>query len=164
MPANLENSAVATGLEKWKKWKVFIPIPKKGNAKECSNYQTTALISHARLQQYVNQELPDVQTVFRKGKRNQRSNCQHSLDHRERREFQKNMYFCFFNYTKASDCVNHNKLWKILKEMRIQTILPVSWETCMRVKKQQLELYMEQLTGSKLKKENNKAVCCPPVY
>ena len=80
------------------------------------------------------------------------------------REFQKNMYFCFFNYAKASDCVNHNKLWKILKEMRIQTILPVSWETCMRVKKQQLEPYMEQLTGSKLKKENNKAVCCHPVY
>ena len=76
----------------WKR-SVFIPIPKKGNAKECSNYQTTALISHAskvmlkilqaRLQQYVNREFPDVHAVFRKGKRNQRSSCQHSLDHRE---------------------------------------------------------------------------------
>ena len=74
MPANLENSAVATGLEK----SVFIPIPKKGNAKECSNYHTIALISHtskvmlkilqARLQQYVNQEIPDVQAGFRKGR------------------------------------------------------------------------------------------------
>ena len=80
-------------------------------------------ILHARLQQYVNRELPDVQTVFRKGKRNQRSNCQHSLDHRERREFQKNMYFCFFNYTKAFDCVDHNKLWKTLKEKGISNHL-----------------------------------------
>ena len=89
MPANMETQPWP---QDWKK-SVFIPIPKKGNAKECSNYQTTALISHAnkvmlkilqaRLQQYVSQELPDVQAVFRKGKRNQRSNCQHSLDHRE---------------------------------------------------------------------------------
>ena len=80
------------------------------------------------------------------------------------REFQKNMYFCFFNYAKASDCVNHNKLWKILKEMRIQTILPVSWETCMQVKKQQLELDMEQRTGSQLGNEHVKAVYCHPAY
>ena len=85
MPANLENSAVATGLEK----SVFIPIPKKGNAKESSDYCTIALISHAskvmlkilqvRLQQYMNHELPDVQAGFRKGKRNQSANCQHPL-------------------------------------------------------------------------------------
>ena len=87
MPANLENSAVATGLEKVS----FHSSPKKGNAKECSNYCTIALISYSkkvmlkilqvRLQQYVNHEIPDVQVCFRKGKRNQRSNCQHLLHH-----------------------------------------------------------------------------------
>ena len=65
------------------------------------------------------------------------------------REFQKNIYFCFIDYAKASDCVDHNKLWKILKEMEYQTIWPASWETCMQVRKQQLELDMEQQTGSK---------------
>ena len=90
MPTNLENSAVATGLEKKS---VFIPIPKKGNAEECSNYHTIVLISHAskvvlkilqaRLQNYVNQELPNVQAGFRKGRGNQRLNWQHPLDHRE---------------------------------------------------------------------------------
>ena len=90
MPTNLENSAVATGLEKKS---VFIPIPKKGNAEECSNYHTIVLISHAskvvlkilqaRLQTYVNQEFPNVQAGFRKGRGNQRSNWQHPLDHRE---------------------------------------------------------------------------------
>ena len=124
MPANLENSAVATGLER----SVFIPIPKKGNAKECSNYHTIALISpsskvmlkiiQARLQQYVNCELPDVQSGFRKG-RNQRSNCQHWLDHGKGRELQKNTYFCFIDYAEAFDCMDHNKRWKILKEMGI---------------------------------------------
>ena len=124
MPANLENSAVATGLEKVS----FITIPTKDNAKECSNYHTTALISHtskvmlkilqARLQQYVNCELPDVQAGFRKGRKNQISNCQHLLDH-QKREFQKNIYFCFIDYAKAFDCVDHNKLWKILREMGI---------------------------------------------
>ena len=87
MPANFENSAVATGLKKV----AFIPIPKKGNAKECSNYHTIAFLSHdskvmlkilqARLQQYINHKLPDVQAVFSKRQRNQRSNCQHLLDH-----------------------------------------------------------------------------------
>jgi len=87
VPAHLENSAVATGLKR----SVFIPIPKKGNAKECSNYHTIALISHAsqvmlkilqaRLQQYVNCELPDVQAGFRKGKGNRDQTCQHPLDH-----------------------------------------------------------------------------------
>ena len=89
MPANLENSAVATGLKKV----AFIPIPKKGNAKECSNYHTIAFLSHnskvtlkilqARLQQYMNHKLPDVQAVSSKRQRNQRSNCQHPLDHRK---------------------------------------------------------------------------------
>ena len=65
------------------------------------------------------------------------------------REFQKNIYFCFIDYAKAFDCVDHNKLWKILREMGIQTTWPASWETCMQVRKQQLELDMEQQTGSK---------------
>ena len=125
MPANLENSAVATD---WKR-SVFIPIPKKGNAKECSNYRTIALISHtskvmlkilqARLQQYVNFELPDVKAGFRKcrGIREQVANICWII--KKAREFQKNIYFCFIYYAKAFDCVDHNKLWKILKEMGI---------------------------------------------
>ena len=106
MPANLENSAVATGLER----SVFIPIPKKGNAKECSNYRTIALISHtskvilkifqARLQQYVNRELPDVQAGFRKGRgiRDQIANIRWIME--KAREFQKNIYFCFIDDAK----------------------------------------------------------------
>ena len=127
MPANLENSAVATGLEKVS----FVPIPQKGNAKECSNYHTIALISHAsnaqimlkilhaRLQQYVNHELQDVQAGFRKGRgtRDQIANIRWIMG--KAREFQKNIYFCFLDYAKAFDCVDHNKLWKILKEMGI---------------------------------------------
>ena len=124
MPANLENSAVATGLEK-----VFIPISKKGNAKKCSNYHTIALISHAskvmlkilqaRLQQYVNHELPDVQAGFRKGRgtRDQIANIRWVIE--KATEFQKSISFCFIDYAKAFDCVDHKKLWKILKEMGI---------------------------------------------
>ena len=109
-------------------WKqsVFIPISKKGNAKECSNYCTIALILHAskvmfkifqaRCQQYVNRELPDVQAGFRKGwgARYQIANIRWITE--KAREFQKNIYFCFIDYTKAFDCVDHNKLWKILQE------------------------------------------------
>ena len=112
----------------WKR-SVFIPIPKKGNAKECSNYYTTALNSHAskvmlkilqaRFQQYMNQELPDVQGDFRKGRgtRDQIANI-HWIIQKER-EFQKNMYFCFIDYARATDFVDHNKLWKILKRTGI---------------------------------------------
>ena len=124
MPANLENSAVATGLER----SVFIPIPKKGNAKECSNYCTIALISYgskvmlkiiqARLQQYVNCELPDVQSGFRKG-RNQRSNCQHLLDHGKSKRVPEKHLFLLCDYAKAFACVDHNTLWKILNEIGI---------------------------------------------
>ena len=122
MTANLENSAVATALER----SVFIPIPKKGNAKECSNYCTIALISHTskvmfkilqvRLQQYVNHELPDVQAEFRKtrGTREQIANIHRIIE--KPREFQKNIYFCFIDYIKSL-CVDHNKLWEILQEM-----------------------------------------------
>src|SRR5574337_59776 len=125
MPANLENSAVATGLEKVS----FIPIPKKGNAEECSNYHTIALISRtskvmlkilqARLQQYVNCKLPDVQAGFRKGRgtRDQIANIRWIIQ--KAREFQKNISFWFIDYAKAFDCVDLNKLWKILKERGI---------------------------------------------
>ena len=128
MPANLENSAVAIGLEK-----VSFHSNPKGNAKECSNYFTTEHISHAskvmlkilqaRLQQYVNQELPDVQAGFRKGRRirDQIANIRWIIE--KAREFQKNIYFCFIDYAKAFDCVDHNKLWKILKEMGISNHL-----------------------------------------
>ena len=112
-------------LQDWKR-SVFIPIPKKGNAKECSNYRTIALISHAskvmlkilqaRLQQYVNRERPDVQAGFRKG-RHQLSNIRWIIE--KARKFQKNIYFCFIDYAKAFDCMDHNKLWKVLKEMGI---------------------------------------------
>ena len=106
---------------------VFTPISKKGNAKECSNYLTIGLISHAtkvmlkilqaRLHQYMNQALPDVQAGFRKGRgtRDLTVNIHWFID--RTREFQKNIYFCFTDYTKAFDCVDHNKLWKTLKEM-----------------------------------------------
>ena len=106
-------------------------------------------ILQARLQQYMNRELPDVQAGFRKGRgtRDQIANIR--LITVKAREFQKNIYFCFIDYAKAFDCVDHNKLWKILKEMWIPDHLICSWETCMEVKKQQLELDMEQQTGSK---------------
>jgi len=123
MPANLENLAVTTGLER----SVFIPISKKGNATECSNYHTIALISRAskvvlkilqaRLQQYVNHELTDVQAEFRKGSRNRDQTANIHWIIEKAREFQKNIYFCFIDYAKAFDCVDHNKLWEILKEM-----------------------------------------------
>ena len=116
-------------------WKrpFFIPIPKKGNARECSNYCTIALISHtskvmlkilqARLQQYMNHELPDVQAGFKKGRgtRDQIANICWIIE--KSREFQENIYFCFIDYAKAFDCVDHNKLWKILKDMRIPDYL-----------------------------------------
>ena len=118
MPANLENSAVAPGLEKVS----FIPIPKKGNAKECSNYHTTTLISHAskvmlkilqtRLQQYMNQELSDV-SGFSKGRRTRDQIANIGWITEKAKEFQKNIYFCFIDCTKTFDCVDHNKLWKI---------------------------------------------------
>ena len=120
MPANLENSSVATGLEK---------VRFHSSPKECSNYHTIALISHAskvmpkilqaRLQQYMNEELPDVQAGFRKGRetRDQSPNICWIIE--KAREFQKNIYFCFIDYTIAFNCVDHNKLWKILKEMGI---------------------------------------------
>ena len=122
MPANLENSAVATGLEKVS----FHSNPKERQCQKCSNYRTIALISHtskvklkilqARLQQYMNYELPDVQAGFRKGRgiRDQIANIRWITE--KAREFQKNIYLCFVDYAKAFDCVDHNKLWKILRD------------------------------------------------
>ena len=106
-------------------------------------------ILQARLQQYVNCELPDVQAGFRKGRgaKGQIANIRWII--KKAREFQKNIYFCFIDYAKAFDCVDHNKLWKILKRWEYQTTWPASWETYMQVRKQQLELDMEQQTGSK---------------
>ena len=115
MPANLENSAVAIGLEK---------VSFHSNPEECSNYHTIALISHAskvmlnilqaRLQKYMNHELPDIQACFRKGRgtRDQIANIRWII--KKAREFQKDIYFYFIDYATAFDCVDHNKLWKIL--------------------------------------------------
>ena len=112
----------------WKR-SIFIPIPKKGDAKECSNYRTIALILQASkvtlkilqagFQQYVNWELPDIQAGFRKGRgtRDQIANIRWITE--KVREFQKNIYFCFIDYPQTIDYVNHNKLWKILQEMGI---------------------------------------------
>ena len=125
MPAILENSAVATGLEKVS----FHSNPKESNAKECSNYHTIALISHTgkvmlkilqvRPQQYMNCELLDIQAGFRKdrGTRDQVVNILWII--KKAREFQRNIYFCFIDHAKAFDSVDHNKLWKILKEIGI---------------------------------------------
>jgi len=142
----------------WKR-SVFIPNPKKGKAKECSNYCTAALISHAskvklkilqaRIQQYVNHELPDVQAGFRigRGTRDQITNIRWIIE--KAGEFQKNIYFCFIDYAKAFVWITTN-CGKFLKRWEYQTILPTSWEIWMQVKKQQLELDMEQLTGERL--------------
>ena len=105
-------------------------------------------ILQARLQQYVNHELPYVQAGFRKDRRTRDQIANIHWITEKARELQKNIYFWFIDYAKAFDCVDHNKLWKILKEMGIPDYL-ASWETCMQVRKQQLELDMEQQTGSK---------------
>ena len=105
-------------------------------------------ILQARFQQYTNRELPDIQAGFRKG-RGTRNQIAIYWIMEKAREFQKNIYFSFIDYAKAFDCVDHNKLWKILREMEIQTTWPASWEIYMQVRKQQLELDMEQQTGSK---------------
>ena len=168
MTTNLENSAVATGLEK-------ISFHSNSREGQCQRmfklpYKIT-LISHAskvvlkilqaRLQQYLNQELPDVQAGFRKGRwtRDQIANIHWIIE--KAREFQKNI--CFIDYAKTFLWITTN-CGKFLKRGEYQTTLPVSWKTCMQIKKQQLELDMEQWTGSKLGKEYVKAVYCHPAY
>ena len=159
---------MATGLEKIS----FHSIPKKGNAKECSNYRTIALISltckvmlkilQARLQQYVNRELSDAQAGFTQ--RNQRSNCQHPLDHgKSKRVPEKTPTFASLTMPNLWLCGSQQS-GKFFKRWEYQTTWPASWETCMQVKKQQLEPDMEQQTGSKLGKEYVRAVYCHPAY
>ena len=120
-------------------------------------------ILQARLQQYMNWELPDVQAGFRKGRGTTHQIVNSHWIIEKAREFHKNIYFCFTDYAKALDYVDHNKLGKILKQIRIPDHL-VFWETCMQVKKKQLEPDMEQWTGSKLGKEYLRAVYCHPAY
>ena len=155
MPANWETQWWP---QDWKR-SVFIPIPKKGNPKECSSYRTITLISHAskvmlktlqaRLQQYVNWELPDVQAGFRKGRgtSDQIANIRWIIE--KAREFQKNIHFALLTMPKTSTMwitINCGKFWR---RWEYQITWPASWETCMQVRKQQLELDMEQQTGSK---------------
>ena len=106
-------------------------------------------ILQARLQQYVNWELPDVQAGFRKGSRTRDQIFNICWIIKKARKFQKNIYFCFIDYAKAFDCVDHNKLVNSVRDGKYQTTWPVSWEICMQVRKQQLELDMEEQTGSK---------------
>ena len=165
MPANVENSAVITGLEK---------VSFHSNDKEYSNYCTTELISHtskimlkilhARLQQYMNHEFPAVQAGFRKGRgtRDQIANIRWII--KKAKELQKNIYFCFTDYANVFDCVDHKKLRKILQEMGIPDHLTYLLRNRMQVKKQQLELDLEQQTGSKTVKEYIKAIYCHPAY
>ena len=126
MTANLENSAVATGLENVS----FHSNPKERQYQKCSNYCTIALISHAnkvmfkilqaRFQQYVNHELPDVQAGFRKDRRTRDQIANIHWIIKKASEFQKNIYLCFNDYTKDFDCVSHNELWKILQKIGIR--------------------------------------------
>ena len=111
----------------------------------------------------MNRELPNVQAGFRKGRgtRDQIANILWIIE--KARESQKNIYFCFIDYLKAFDCVDTTNCGKFLKRWEYQTTLPVSWETCMQVKKQQLQTNMQQ-TGSKLGKEYVKAVYCHPAF
>ena len=146
----------------WKR-SVFIPIQIKGNPKGCSSYHTIALISHtskvmlkilqAKPQQYVNCELPDVQAGFRISQRNKRSNWQHPLDHwKSKRVPEKTSISALLPMPKPLTVwitINCGKFWK---RWAYQTTWPASWETCIQVRKQQLELDMEQQTGSNRKR------------
>ena len=157
-------------------WKraVFIPIPKKGNAKECSNYCTIGLTSHAskvmlkilqaRLGRYINQELPDVQAGFTKGRgtRDQIANIRWLIE--KAREFQKNISSALLTIPKPLVVWITTNCGKFFKRWEYQTTLSTPWEICMQVRKQQLELGMEQWTGSKSGKEYVKAVHCHPAY
>ena len=149
-----------------RKRSIFIPIPKKGNAKERSNYCTIALISYAnkvmlkilqaRLQQYVNRELPDVQAGFRKGRgtRDQIANIRWIME--KAREFKKNIYFCLLTISKHLTVWITTNCGKFWERWEYQTTGPASWEICMQVRKQQLELDIEQQTGSKLERNTSR--------
>ena len=157
----------------WKR-SVFIPIPKKGNAKECSNYLTIALISHASkvilkilqasLHQYVNCGLPDIQAGFRKGRgtRDQIDNICWII--KKAREFQKNIYFYFTDYAKAFDSVDHNKLWKILQEMGIPNHLTCLLRNLYAGQEATVRTGHETTDWFQKEKEYVKAVYCHPAY
>ena len=157
----------------WKR-SVFIPIPKEGNAKECSNYDTIALISQAskltfkflqaRLKQYVNHEHADVQAGLRKGRgtRDQTVNIHWIIE--KAREFQENIYFCFIDYAKASDSVDHNKLWKILKDMGIPDHLTCLLRNLYAGQKATVRIGHGTIDCFKSGKEYVKAVYCHPAH
>ena len=156
------------------KGSVFIPIPKKGNAKECLNYHAIALISYtskvmlkilqARFQQYMNHELLDVQADFRKGRetRGQIVNIRWIIE--KAREFQKIIYFCFIECAKTFDCEDQNKLWKILKELGIPDHLTCLLRNLYAGQEATVRTGHEQQTRSKEEKEYVKAVYCHPAY
>ena len=156
----------------WKR-SVFIPIPKKGNAKECSNNHTIALISYAskvmlkilqdRLQWYMNWEIPDVQAGFRKGRGTKDQFASIHWITEKAREFQKSIYFCFTDYAKAFDCVGHNKL-ENFQEMRRPDHLTCLLRNLYESQEVTVKLDMKEWTGSKLGKEYFKTVCCHPAY
>ena len=163
MPSNLENSALATGLEK---------VSFHSNAKECSNYCTVALISHAskvmlkilKAKASTVRELPDVQDGFRKdrGTRDQIDNIRWIIV--KTREFQKTSISALLTTAKTLTVLITTNCGKSFKRWDYHTTWPASWQICMQVKKQHLELDMEQQTGSKLGKKYVKAVYCHPVY
>ena len=154
---------VATGLEK---------VSFHSNPKECSNYCTVAVISHtskvmlkilqARLQQYMNCEIPGVQAGFRKGRetRDQIANIRWIME--KAREFQKNIYFCFLDYAKAFDCVDHNKLWKILQDLGIPDHLTCLLRNLYAGKEATVRTGHETTDSSNEEKEYVKAVYCHP--
>ena len=155
MPANLENTAVATGLEKVsfhsnpkeRQCQRMLKLPQ--NCTHLTHYKVMLKILQARLQQYMNWELPDVQAGFRKGRgtRDQTANICWNME--KAREFQKNIHFCFIDYDKAFDCVDHNKLWKILKEMGIPDHLTCLLRNLYAGQEATVRPDMEQQNGSK---------------
>ena len=161
--------------QNWKR-SVFIPVPKKRNAKECSNYPTIALIPdvskimlkilQVRLQLYVNRKLPDLKAGFRKdsGTRDQIANIHWIIKKASELQKKKMSTFTLLTMPKPLTMWITTNCGKFFKRQESQTTLPASWEICMQVRKQQLELDMEQQTGSKLGNEYIKAVFCHPVY
>ena len=157
----------------WKK-SVFTPIPKKGNTKECSNYHTNALISHAsrvilkilqnKLKQYVNHELPDVQPGYSKGRgiRDQIANICWIME--KAREFHKNVYFCFIDCAKAFDCVDDSKRWKILKEMGIPDHLSCLFRNLYAGQEATATTGQESIDWFQVEKQYIKAVYCQFAY
>ena len=157
----------------WKR-SVFVPIPKKGNAKECSNCHTIALISHtrkvmlkilqARLQQYVSHEFPDVQAGFWKGRGTRHQIANNRWIIKKAREFQENIYFCFIDYTKAFDCVDHNNFWKFLQKMGIPDHLICLLRNLYASQEATVRTGHGTMTGSKSGMEYLKAAYCHPAY